>query len=462
MLERSVRYVWVRTALALAGALVLGLLLWRLAGPGWGLTAIGIVVSAVLWRHLSSLSRLLAWVADTRKPVPEGRGVWEYAFDGLHRHFGAAREREQGLATMLVRFRNAVLAMPDGVTVLDANDHIEWCNPTAERDLGLEHGKDAGQPVVHLVRHPDFVQYLARRDFHEPLILRLARGGGTVLSLRVVPYGKDQKLLLSRDITHAERIDTMRRDFVANVSHELKTPITVLNGFLEMLADGKLKLDERRGREAVTMMQDQAARMSRLVEDLLTLSSLESGAAPSEERQVSMPALLGAVLAEARALSGDRHSIAVECAGPAALVGSQAELHCAFANILSNAVRYTPAGGSIRVSWSRRADSAVFSVADTGVGIDSRHIPRLTERFYRVDSGRSRESGGTGLGLAIVKHALARHQATLEIRSEPGRGSCFAAVFPARRLSGDDIGQDALTRWRGESPRSRATAAPAT
>ncbi|OGA87237.1 MAG: phosphate regulon sensor histidine kinase PhoR [Betaproteobacteria bacterium RIFCSPLOWO2_12_FULL_66_14] len=439
MLERGVRSIWARTALVLAGTLLLALVLWQFAGPGWGLAALAGGLMAMLGRHLAELSRLLRWLADPAKPVPEGRGTWEEAFEDLHRHVSHAREREQALSSLLLRFRNAVLAMPDGVTVLDADNHIEWCNPTAERDLGIELGKDAGQPIVHLMRHPDFVHYLAQGQFHEPLTLRLARRDGAVLSLRIVPYGRDQKLLLSRDITQAERLETMRRDFVANVSHELKTPITVLTGFLEMLADGQLRLNERRGREAVAMMQDQAARMSRLIEDLLRLSSLEASAAPSEERPVSMEALLGRLLAEAQALSAGAHSLTVDCAGPAELLGSEAELHSAFANIVSNAVRYTPSGGSIRVSWRRRGESGAFGVSDTGVGIDARHIPRLTERFYRVDSSRSRESGGTGLGLAIVKHVLARHQATLEIESEPGRGSCFSAVFPARRLSGNDL-----------------------
>ena len=424
----------------LGATLGAGGLLWLAAGGRWALAAIGIGVLGLLWRHVSNLSRLLAWVADPAKPVPEGTGVWAEAFDGLYREVNAVREREQSLSAQLVRFRNAVLAMPDGVTVLDAYNHIEWCNPTAERELGIELAKDSGQAIVHLLRHPDFVGYLEKGEFDEPLLLRLPRGGeGIVLSLRLVPYGRDQKLLLSRDVTQAERLETMRRDFVANVSHELKTPITVLGGFLEMLADEKLRLAERRGREAIGMMQDQTARMTRLIDDLLTLSALESGTTPAEERPVPAAALLRTLLNEARALSAGRHAISADCDGPADIIGSEAELRSALSNIVSNAVRYTPAGGTIRLAWTRVDGHGVFSVTDTGAGIDARHIPRLTERFYRVDSSRSRETGGTGLGLAIVKHALSRHQAVLEVESEPGRGSRFSAVFPARRLSGRQV-----------------------
>jgi two-component system, OmpR family, phosphate regulon sensor histidine kinase PhoR len=435
MPERATRYIWLRTALVLAALLLAGLFLGQVFSARWGLAAIGVGLLVMLWRHLSNLSLLLGWVAETGRPVPEGSGAWAEAFDGLYREMNAVRERESSLTAQLIRFRNAVLAMPDGVTVLDAQNHIEWCNPTAEHELGIRLAKDTGQAIVHLLRHPDFVRYLEQGDFREPLLLRLPRGGGMALSLRIVPYGRDQKLLLSRDVTHAERLETMRRDFVANVSHELKTPITVLSGFLEMLADEKLQLNERRGREAVGMMQEQATRMTRLIDDLLTLSALESGTAPAQERPVPVGTLMRTLLEEGRALSAGRHSVTAECDGPADIMGSEAELHSAFSNILSNAVRYTPAGGRIRLAWKRDGDEGVFSVSDSGVGIDARHIPRLTERFYRVDSSRSRETGGTGLGLAIVKHALSRHQATLEVQSRPGEGSTFRAIFPARRLS---------------------------
>jgi two-component system phosphate regulon sensor histidine kinase PhoR len=431
------RDAWLRTGFALAGVLLCALVLASFAGPRWGLALAAAGVLLLLGRHLANLSRLLAWTSDPSQSVPEGRGIWAQAFDGLYRHASAATAREEALTTQLTRFRDAILAMPDGVTVLDARNHITWCNPTAERDLGLTLARDAGQPIVHLLRHPDFVAYLSRGEFDEPLLLRLAHDEPLVLGLRVVPYGGGQKLLLSRDVTQAERLETMRRDFVANVSHELKTPITVLGGFLEMFGDGTIDAGERRGREAIALMQGQAARMARLIEDLLTLSALESGSVADDERAVPMHALVASLLEEARALSDGAHDIEADCEGPAALLGSEAELHSAFSNLVSNAVHYTPRGGHIRLSWTGRGDNAVLSVSDTGVGIERRHIGRLTERFYRVDSSRSRETGGTGLGLAIVKHVAARHQATLEIDSEPGRGSRFAIVFPARRLPRD-------------------------
>jgi two-component system phosphate regulon sensor histidine kinase PhoR len=267
--------------------------------------------------------------------------------------------------------------------------------------------------------------------------MRLQRGDALVLSVRVVPYGQDQKLLLSRDITQAEKLETMRRDFVANVSHELKTPITVVSGFLETLADGKVRLDEQRGKQVIAIMREQSERMQRLIEDLLTLSALESGTAPASEAPIDMPRFVGALVEEARALSAGRHSIVVESLVRGSLYGNEPELQSAFGNLISNAIRYTPQGGVIYVSWTERAGGGVFTVRDSGIGIEPRHIPRLTERFYRVDSSRSRETGGTGLGLAIVKHVLTRHQALLEIRSAPGEGSSFSAVFPARRIKAD-------------------------
>jgi two-component system phosphate regulon sensor histidine kinase PhoR len=251
-----------------------------------------------------------------------------------------------------------------------------------------------------------------------------------VLAIQLIPYGESQTLLLARDITQAERVETMRRDFVANVSHELRTPLTVLVGFLETVRE--LKLDPQRVRDYIGMMREQAARMHRIIEDLLALSVLESAPPPSGER-VRIAPLLERLSADATALSGGRHHIVVQGRPQVDLLGAESEITSAFGNLLSNAVRYTPAGGTVTVAWQDGPEGAVFSVADTGVGIAPEHLPRLTERFYRVDRSRSRETGGTGLGLAIVKHALARHQAHLEIDSTPGAGSRFSVHFPASR-----------------------------
>lgn len=423
-----------RTVFMLGAAFALGALTGELFGARWGFALIAAGVLLVLWRHIASLSRLLRWLDDTSRPVPEGSGAWEEVFDSLYRYVRANREEHDRLATALVRFRNAALAMPDGVAVLDEGNHIEWCNPTAELYLGVDSARDSGQQIANLVRQPDFVRYLEGGEFDEPLVLRLVRGETRVLSLRIVPYGQERKLLLTRDITQAERLEIMRRDFVANVSHELRTPLTVVSGFLETLADGKVHVTERRGRDILGMMQAQTGRMARLIEDLLTLSALESSPGPADEAAIDMRRLVESLAEDGRALSGGRHRLLVDCAGPPRLFGSEKELRSAFGNIVSNAVRYTPEGGEIRVAWRSRGEDAEFSVSDSGHGFESRHIPRLTERFYRVDNSRSRDTGGTGLGLAIVKHVLTRHQGQLEIESEPGKGSRFSAVLPARRM----------------------------
>ncbi len=425
-----------RSAWALAGISVAGLAVWPLAGPVWALASVCLGLALLLARHVANLAALADWLRDPMaRPVPQGGGAWEQVLVALYRFVRARIRQEQQLADDLARFRNAGLALPDGVVLLDAHDHIEWCNPIASRYLGLDEQRDLGQPLVNLLRHPDLAAYLGEGEYAAPLTLRLARGESRVLSLAIIAYGQAQKLLLASDITLEEKVETMRRDFVANVSHELKSPLTVVAGFLETLTDGEVELDERRRQAYLEMMREHTRRMQRLVEDLLTLSALESGRTPGDESLVDVPALLAGVRDEALALSAGRHRIGLSIEDPPlALLANAQELRSAFGNLVSNAVHYTPAGGDIRLSWRRRGAQVVFSVGDTGPGIEPRHIPRLTERFYRVDHSRSRASGGTGLGLAIVKHVLTRYQATLEIESEPGKGSTFSAVFPARRI----------------------------
>jgi two-component system phosphate regulon sensor histidine kinase PhoR len=424
-----------RSALALAGICVAGVIAWPLAGPVWALAAVCLGLLLLLGRHVANLGALADWLRDPMaKPVPQGSGIWEDALVGLYRFVRARIKQEQQLTDDLLRFRNAGLALPDGVVLLDAHGHIEWCNPIASQYLGLDELRDLGQPLVNLVRHPDLATYLERGEYTEPLTLRLTRGEGLVLSLAIIAYGEEQKLLLASDITLAEKVETMRRDFVANVSHELKSPLTVVAGFLETLTDAEVKLDEPRRQSYLEMMREHTLRMQRLVDDLLTLSALESSRGLGDETPVDIPALLAGVRDEALALSAGRHHIELDADDPVLLLANAQELRSAFGNLVSNAVHYTPAGGDIRLSWGWSGTQAVFSVADSGPGIEPRHIPRLTERFYRIDNSRSRETGGTGLGLAIVKHILTRHQATLEIESEPGKGSLFSAVFPARRI----------------------------
>ena len=409
---------------------------WAFAGPGWGCAAA--VAGLVLFsaHHLSHLAKLIRWLEQPAgTPVPSGIGAWDRVFAALHRRTRRFAERLAEVSLALERFRSAAQALPDGVVVLDQHHAIEWLNATAEGHLGLNLAQDRGYPVTNLVREPAFVRYLEGGQYADPLVLHSGRNSGRTLALQVVPYGQEQKLLMTRDISQLERLETMRRDFVANVSHELKTPLTVVGGFLETLLDGLGDIPPEEAERYLSLAREQALRMQRLIEDLLTLSALETGSlAPLEER-VALAELLAEVADEARALSAGRQQILLAEPPHGYLLGSRAELQSAFGNLASNAVRYTPEDGSIRIAWETCPDgSGVFRVCDNGIGIEAQHIPRLTERFYRVDRGRSRESGGTGLGLAIVKHVLTRHQATLEIESQPGQGSCFSARFPPQRV----------------------------
>ena len=399
-------------------------------GPVWGWGLFAALVSGALAYHVHQLARLGRWLGQPLPgEVPEASGGWDEVLHALHRHERDAAKDRRRLAETVSRFRRAAEALPEGVVILDAADRIEWCNDTAAAHLGLDPRADVGQAITNLVREPTFAEYMKAADSRAPV--RVSFGGDVVYALQLIAYGESQKLLLSRDVTQAERVETMRRDFVANVSHELRTPLTVLVGFLETVRE--LKLDPQRTRDYLGMMQEQAARMHRIIEDLLTLSQLESAPPPASDR-VRVPPLLGRMRADAEALSGGRHRIVLDAEPALDLLGADGELSSAFGNLVTNAIRYTPAGGEVRIEWREEPDgSARFAVADTGVGIAAEHLPRLTERFYRVDRSRSRETGGTGLGLAIVKHALARHDARLAIESAPGRGSRFTVHFPPKR-----------------------------
>ena len=328
----------------------------------------------------------------------------------------------------------AFQALPDGVIAFDRHRHIDWINERAETHFALSAAVDRGQALTNLIRHPDFVTYLDSGKYEEPLIYRGGRVEGVTLLLQIIPYGEDQNLLVSRDISQLERMETMRRDFIANVSHELKTPLTVVAGFSEMLADDYASCSEDEVAHYLKLICEQNARMQRLIEDLLTLSSLETGSSAPVEERVDLAPMLRSILADAQALSGGRHEISLSIETPSIIKGCANELRSAFGNLAGNAVRYTPQGGKIDLVWRLRDGFGEFIVADTGIGIAPQHLPRLTERFYRVDRSRSRETGGTGLGLAIVKHVLTRHHATLEIESEAGKGSRFLARFPSVSL----------------------------
>ena len=410
--------------------------LWLVLGAITALVFYSLVLLLLVVHHLRHLTALDKWLqapAPTVATLPDATGAWGDVFARLARLMRSQSQSQQQLSTALERLRRATSAMPEGVVILDETDRIEWCNPVAEQHFGIDFNRDTGQQITYLVRQPQFAEYLTTRNYSEPLIVRQSRQQELILSLQLIPYGNKQKLLISRDITRLERVETMRRDFVANVSHELRTPLTVIGGFLETLSEDN-QTGSGIGKRALTLMADQTMRMQRLVEDLLALSQLENAQNPVREESVNVAEMLRELYHEAQSLSAGRHHISLNLDTDAQLRGSADELRSAFSNLVSNAVRYTTDGGEIILRWGIHDGQGLFSVQDSGIGIEPEHLPRLTERFYRVDRSRSRETGGTGLGLAIVKHVLSRHQAHLEIVSEPGKGSRFSAWFPADRL----------------------------
>ncbi len=420
-----------RLAGVLSAALLLGLLLGR------PLLLLWLATLGYLGLHLWSLARVRRWLADSRGIYPPGAwGVWDEILDLVYRIRRSSLGRKRRLGRLLERFREAAAAMPDGAVVLRADGEIEWFSDAAARLLGLRAPQDVGRRILNLVRHPAFVRYFEGGDWSEPVEIPSPVRDGARLALQLIVYGDDQRLLIVRDVTRLARLEAMRRDFVANVSHELRTPVTVLLGYLEALEEDAECA--RRWARPLSLMREQTTRMHRIVDDLLMLARLETEEAaqrPGPGEEVDVPALLARIVAEARALSGPRrHRISLDAEQGLGLRGSEGELASAFTNLVVNAVQYTPDGGEIRVRWWSDADGAHLAVSDTGIGIASEHIPRLTERFYRVDVARSRATGGTGLGLAIVKHVLARHEARLHIESAVGRGSTFRCDFPAARI----------------------------
>lgn len=389
----------------------------------------------LLLHHLSQIDSLFEWVrAPEGTPVPPGSGVWGHVFSAVHRRSRIAAQDRQHLLHLLQRQREAMQAMPDGVVILQGANLIESVNGVAEQQFGVDFRRDIGLPLANLVRQPEFVALLESGDSAARLLMPAPGVPGHVLSVQLIPFGGDQKLLLASDVTHVERLETMRRDFVANVSHEMRTPLTVIYGYLDMLADEPHSISGEETQRFIAAAREQTRRIQHLVADLLTLSSLETGSPSPNEDMMDVLTLLENVQREARTLSGGRHEIDLEPGQPASIRGSAQELHSAVSNLASNAVRYTPVGGRIRMTWRIVDGQGLIDVEDNGIGIEARHISRLTERFYRVDRGRSRESGGTGLGLAIVKHVLERHQARLEIASTPGQGSRFTVRLPAQRV----------------------------
>jgi len=420
-----------RIALGVLPAWLLGM--W-LGWAGW--LVAGALAAMLVW-HLLQLRQLARWLATGGARELSGTsGVWGRVADDIARLRRGNRKRKQTLTALLGRFRESAAAMPDAVVIIGAYGELEWFNDAATRLLGLRSRQDIGRRLTHLVRHPAFTGYLAAGEYGEPVEFPSPVSEHLYLSARAVPYGKNQLLVAVRDVTRMHRLEAIRRDFVANVSHELRTPLTVITGYLETFGDDEQVRASESTARTVQQMEEQADRMRRLVEELLMLSRLETTPATVDDtRAVSVASLINDIEAEARVLGrAQGHVIQTHSDASVWLKGNAKELYSAFLNLVSNAVRYSPAGGDIVLRWHADVEGAYFVVQDHGIGIESQHIPRITERFYRVDKDRSRTSGGTGLGLAIVKHVLQRHGARLRVESQPGKGSVFTCVFPSTRI----------------------------
>jgi len=405
-------------------------------GSDWAIfTSVAILSIPLVYSYIN-LARLKKFIqTDSVENISLPSGYWEEIYFGLQRLVKGLKQKIRNIEQQHDHFIEAFQASPNGIVMLDENDQIEWCNSIAERFFGLNFKRDALQRINFLIRRPEFIQYFVKRNFEEPLLLeRMGSNSNLSLMIQAFPFGQKRHLLLVQNITDLQKADAMRRDFVANVSHEMRTPITVLMGFLETVQS--LKLSKEQQDQYFDLMMSQAQRMKTLVEDLLTLANLESNALPAATNELQMNTLMALVRNDADALSDGKHSLSYDIESSQNLLGDEREILSAFSNLVSNAIRYTPDLGVINVKWSvNQEGQGEFSVSDTGPGIAPEHLSRLTERFYRVDRSRSRETGGTGLGLAIVKHIASRHQAQLLIDSTPGIGSTFTLQFPKERLS---------------------------
>lgn len=424
-----------RLLVIIAVTFVFAYFVLSLWGPEWAIVTVVATLSIPLLYSYINLARLRKFIlADTVENMPLPSGFWEEVFFRLQRLVRNLKQRIRSIEQQHDHFIEAFQASPNGIVMLDENDAIEWCNSIAERFFGLIFKRDVMQRINFLIRRPEFIQYLNKRSFEEPLLLdRMGSDGSLSLLLQAFPFGHKRHLLLIQDVTDLQKADAMRRDFVANVSHEMRTPITVLMGFLETVQSLDLKKDQQV--QYFEMMMSQAQRMKSLVEDLLTLANLEANSMPASNTEVQLNTLMALIKNDAQALSQGNHHLSFEVNSTSNLLGDEKEILSAFGNLVSNAIRYTPENGTVTISWGLNSmGQGEFSVVDTGPGIASEHLSRLTERFYRVDRSRSRDTGGTGLGLAIVKHIANRHQAQLVIESTPGKGSKFLLRFPKDRI----------------------------
>ncbi len=432
----EVRRIWWMAGLRLAA--------WLLAAALFGLVfdhvTLALLIALAIYTsgHLIFAYQLHRWLAQPRVEPREGVGVWQDIYTELYRLKQRNRRRKKRLKSIVDEFQASTAALPDGAVVIDGRGRIVWFNNAAAALLALRAGQDNGQRIVNLVRHPRFAEFLASADqVGAPLEVPSPANDTDTLSLRIVPYGNGQRLLVARDISEQKRLESTRRDFVANASHELRTPLTVLRGYLEMMTEESDDAGALAAwRTPIREMDAQSARMGRIIESLLRLARLESEGLAQAQETIDMPALIQRLVADFRKSDEGRHQIDVDVQPGLSLFGRPAEIESVVSNLVANALRYTPSGGQVVVRWRGGHGAAQLAVSDDGPGIATEHLPRLTERFYRIDSGRSSSDGGTGLGLAIVKHSLEHHEAELHIDSEPGHGSTFRCVFPHQRLVG--------------------------
>jgi two-component system phosphate regulon sensor histidine kinase PhoR len=420
-LKELSRFLWLGLAVA-----VLGLLFGHLAGM------LLLYTLGYLGWYFYNLKRLDAWLQTGKKSEPpQAGGLWGEMFNGIYRLQQRSRKRNKRLVKFLNRFRETTGALPYGVIVLREQGDIEWWNDAAQNLLNLKYPQDVGQRMGNLIRHPRFSSYIRGEIQQQDVVIPSPLDDQVMLNIRIIPYGKNQRLVTIRDVTLIQQVEQMRRDFVANISHELRTPLTVLSGYVENLLEQTP--DEATLQHALKLMSQQARRMQHLTEDLMLLSSLENNPGAIKHEVVNVTHLLASLREEAIVLSGDKqHVIELQADDNVQLRGNPKELDSIFTNLVVNAVNYTPAKGHITIRWYANEAGAHFEVQDTGIGIASHHLPRLTERFYRVDVARSRATGGSGLGLAIVKHAMQQNQGKLRIESELGRGSRFICDFPVQ------------------------------
>lgn len=419
-LKELSQFLWIGLVVAVVGLmlghLTLLLLFYTLGYLGW---------------YFYNLKQIERWLHKGKKsPPPQASGLWGEMFNGIYRLQQRSRKRNKRLVKFLNRFRETTAALPYGVIVLRQQGDIEWWNEAAQKLLMLKYPQDVGQRMGNLIRHPRFNTYINGKTDERDIDIPSPLNDQQILNVQIIPYGKNQRLVTIHDVTLIQHLEQMRRDFVANISHELRTPLTVLSGYVENLLEHRT--DEATLQHALNLMSQQTRRMQHLTEDLMLLSSLENNPSAIKREVVNVTQMLASLREQAEVLSGDKnHTIELEADDNVNLRGNPKELDSVFTNLVVNAVNYTPEKGKIRICWYADESGAHFEVHDTGTGIASHHLSRLTERFYRVDVARSRATGGSGLGLAIVKHAMQQNQGKLRIKSELGRGSSFICDFPA-------------------------------